>query len=343
MQDSQDDSGQLFSDADELIGEQVGFAEARKAVAFLAEHDGVLDLDRRPRIRYCDLEDVGRAARPLDARDEQVLRHRRAPFYPSGLLGRRGHAGLRTTVEIDGVFLGRPRGERLAPGGRPLDPVHVLRQHPGGAAHPVERRILDGRRQLTTVAQRLGGLDRDPAEGDDRLVGRAQILLRPVVDRAHGGLHRRVLQRVRVDAEKELVLLQRAIAQPVVVGIGLQAPVAPWDHRVVRLVAVGLTGGEHLRGVVFHAGNAGVTRRPPLHDQRVVVVDRHPDFAPRASHHGVEGHHELLNEAAILAARENRKKVFQFDLIRAIEKVMLGPERKSHLLSKKEKRRSKKE
>ena len=38
-----------------------------------------------------------------------------------------------------------------------------------------------------------------------------------------------------------------------------------------------------------------------------------------------------------MAARENRKKVFQFDLIQAIEKVMLGPERKSHLLSKKEK------
>ncbi len=45
----------------------------------------------------------------------------------------------------------------------------------------------------------------------------------------------------------------------------------------------------------------------------------------------------LMNEGAILAARENRKKVFQFDLIRAIEKVMLGPERKSHLLTKKEK------
>lgn len=45
----------------------------------------------------------------------------------------------------------------------------------------------------------------------------------------------------------------------------------------------------------------------------------------------------VMNEGAILAARENRKKVFQFDLIRAIEKVMLGPERKSHLLSKKEK------
>lgn len=48
--------------------------------------------------------------------------------------------------------------------------------------------------------------------------------------------------------------------------------------------------------------------------------------------------YSLMNEGAILAARENRKKVSQFDLIRAIEKVMLGPERKSHLLTKKEKR-----
>ncbi|MFH1608616.1 MAG: cell division protein FtsH, partial [Patescibacteria group bacterium] len=47
--------------------------------------------------------------------------------------------------------------------------------------------------------------------------------------------------------------------------------------------------------------------------------------------------YSLMNEGAILAARENRKKVFQFDLIRSIEKVMMGPERKSHLLSKKEK------
>ncbi|MEX0930844.1 MAG: ATP-dependent zinc metalloprotease FtsH [Candidatus Paceibacterota bacterium] len=44
----------------------------------------------------------------------------------------------------------------------------------------------------------------------------------------------------------------------------------------------------------------------------------------------------LMNEAAIVAARENRKKVGQFDLIRSIEKVMLGPERKSHVLSRRE-------
>lgn len=45
----------------------------------------------------------------------------------------------------------------------------------------------------------------------------------------------------------------------------------------------------------------------------------------------------LMNEAAILAARKNLKNISQIDLIQAIEKVMLGPERKSHLLSKKEK------
>jgi cell division protease FtsH len=44
-----------------------------------------------------------------------------------------------------------------------------------------------------------------------------------------------------------------------------------------------------------------------------------------------------MNEGAILAARENRKTVAQFDLIRSIEKVMLGPERRSHVLNKKEK------
>jgi cell division protease FtsH len=47
--------------------------------------------------------------------------------------------------------------------------------------------------------------------------------------------------------------------------------------------------------------------------------------------------YSLMNEAAILAAREKRKKVGQFDIIRSIEKVMLGPERKSHVLSQREK------
>lgn len=45
----------------------------------------------------------------------------------------------------------------------------------------------------------------------------------------------------------------------------------------------------------------------------------------------------IQNEAAILAARNNKKKISQMDLNNSIEKVLLGPERKSHILSQKEK------
>src|SRR6185436_18453559 len=61
-----------------------------------------------------------------------------------------------------------------------------------------------------------------------------------------------------------------------------------------------------------------------------VIAERTPGFS------GADLY-SLMNEAAILAARENRTKVSQFDLIRSIEKVMLGPERRSHILSKTEK------
>jgi len=45
----------------------------------------------------------------------------------------------------------------------------------------------------------------------------------------------------------------------------------------------------------------------------------------------------VVNEAAILAARKNKQQIFQEELLESIEKVLLGPERKSHILSKKEK------
>ncbi len=41
----------------------------------------------------------------------------------------------------------------------------------------------------------------------------------------------------------------------------------------------------------------------------------------------------IMNEAAIFAARRNRKTITQDDLLDSIEKVLLGPERKSHMLS----------
>lgn len=73
-------------------------------------------------------------------------------------------------------------------------------------------------------------------------------------------------------------------------------------------------------------------RKKPLQDDvnLEIIAQRTPGFS------GADLY-SLMNEAAILAAREKRKKVGQFDLIRSIEKVMLGPERKSHVLSQKEK------
>lgn len=64
-----------------------------------------------------------------------------------------------------------------------------------------------------------------------------------------------------------------------------------------------------------------------------VIAERTPGFsgADLAS---------LMNEAAILAAREDRKTIEQNDVVRSIEKVMLGPERKSHVLSPEEKKKT---
>jgi cell division protease FtsH len=45
----------------------------------------------------------------------------------------------------------------------------------------------------------------------------------------------------------------------------------------------------------------------------------------------------LVNEAAILAARRNKKEINQAEFLESIEKVILGPERKSRVISEKEK------
>lgn len=45
----------------------------------------------------------------------------------------------------------------------------------------------------------------------------------------------------------------------------------------------------------------------------------------------------LVNEAAIMTARMNKKEITTHELKESIEKVMLGPQRKSHILSAKEK------
>lgn len=46
----------------------------------------------------------------------------------------------------------------------------------------------------------------------------------------------------------------------------------------------------------------------------------------------------LLNESAILAARKDQKKIEMIDILESIERQILGPERKSHILSAEEKK-----
>ena len=60
------------------------------------------------------------------------------------------------------------------------------------------------------------------------------------------------------------------------------------------------------------------------------VAERTPGFA------GADLEN-LMNEAAIFAARRNKLQISQEELLESIDKVLLGPERKSHVLSKKEK------
>ncbi len=77
---------------------------------------------------------------------------------------------------------------------------------------------------------------------------------------------------------------------------------------------------------------AHVKQKPLAEDVNLkIIAERTPGFS------GADLY-SLMNEGAILAASEERKSVAQFDLIRSIEKVMLGPERKSHILSPKEKK-----
>lgn len=73
-------------------------------------------------------------------------------------------------------------------------------------------------------------------------------------------------------------------------------------------------------------------RKKPLHADvdLKVIAERTPGFS------GADLAN-VMNEGAILAARDDRTEVTQYDLIRSIEKVMLGPERRSHILNKKEK------
>lgn len=121
----------------------------------------------------------------------------------------------------------------------------------------------------------------------------------------------------------EKVIVMAATNRPDVLDPALLRP-GRFDRRVV-LDLPDLKDREEI--LTIHS-----TKRPLGEDVNLrVIAERTPGFS------GADLSN-LMNEGAIIAARENRKSITQYDLIRSIEKVMLGPERKSHILSKDEKR-----
>lgn len=122
--------------------------------------------------------------------------------------------------------------------------------------------------------------------------------------------------------QNEKVIIMAATNRPDVLDPALLRP-----GRFDRRVTIDLPDRDDREAILkIHA------RKKPLAEdvQLRTIAERTPGFS------GADLY-SLMNEGAILAAREDRKKVAQFDLIRSIEKVMLGPERRSHLLNKKEK------
>jgi cell division protease FtsH len=120
----------------------------------------------------------------------------------------------------------------------------------------------------------------------------------------------------------EKVIILAATNRPDVLDPALLRP-----GRFDRRVALTLPDRKERNDILHvHANKKPLTEDVNLE----VIAERTPGFS------GADLQ-SLMNEGAILAARENRKKISQYDLIRSIEKVMLGPERRSHLLSKKEK------
>lgn len=121
----------------------------------------------------------------------------------------------------------------------------------------------------------------------------------------------------------EKVIVMAATNRPDVLDSALLRP-GRFDRRVI-LDLPDLADREQI--LLIHA------RKKPLGEDINfrVIAERTPGFS------GADLQ-SLMNEGAILAARENRTKVTQYDLIRSVEKVMIGPERKSHILNTEEKR-----
>jgi cell division protease FtsH len=118
------------------------------------------------------------------------------------------------------------------------------------------------------------------------------------------------------------IILLSATNRPDVLDPALLRP-GRFDRRIV-LDLPDLKDREEI--LKIHSRNKPLARNINLKE----IAERTPGFS------GADLAN-LVNEAAILAARRNKKEIEQEELRECIEKVLLGPERKSHILSKQEK------
>lgn len=119
------------------------------------------------------------------------------------------------------------------------------------------------------------------------------------------------------------VIVMAATNRPDVLDPALQRP-GRFDRKVV-LDMPDIKDREAILNV--HAKNKPLAKNVDL----AVIARQTPGFS------GADLSN-ILNEAAILAARENKKEIFQKDVEAAVEKVYLGPERKGALMNEKEKK-----
>jgi len=119
------------------------------------------------------------------------------------------------------------------------------------------------------------------------------------------------------------VIVMAATNRPDVLDPALLRP-GRFDRRIV-LIMPDVKEREAI--LKIHSKGKPLTKKVSLEE----LAQRTPGFS------GADLEN-LMNEAAILSARRNKKEVGMKECIESIEKVLLGPERKSHLLSKKEKR-----
>lgn len=119
------------------------------------------------------------------------------------------------------------------------------------------------------------------------------------------------------------IIVIAATNRPDVLDPALLRP-GRFDRRVV-LDAPDINDREAILGI--HAKNKPLAKKVLLRR----LAERTPGFS------GADLAN-LLNEAAIIAARKNQKEITEDDLFNSIEKVLLGPERRSYLMNDKERR-----